>query len=142
MSSGSCGPAVRGAVVSRRRLLATLDGAARVIQISAPPGSGKTSLLRCWVGEAGLADSVAWVAVDGEERDPQRFWVSVVGALRGTVPGKALVQAVTAAPDLDGWVIAERLLRDLAPLRTGSGWWSTTWTGWARTRRTVSWSCW
>jgi LuxR family transcriptional regulator, maltose regulon positive regulatory protein len=116
MSSGSCGPAVRGAVVSRRRLLATLDGAARVIQISAPPGSGKTSLLRCWVGEAGLADSVAWVAVDGEERDPQRFWVSVVGALRGTVPGKALVQAVTAAPDLDGWVIAERLLRDLAPL--------------------------
>jgi LuxR family transcriptional regulator, maltose regulon positive regulatory protein len=50
------------------------------------------------------------------DRDPQRFWLSATGALRQTAPGSALVRPVTAAPDLDGWVITERLLADLAPL--------------------------
>ena len=31
-------------------------------------------------------------------------------------PGSGLVRALTAAPDLDGWALAERLLKDLAPL--------------------------
>ena len=84
--------------------------------ISAPPGSGKTILLRSWITEADLADSVAWVSVGGDERDPQRFWLSVLGALRHTAAGSALVWELTAAPDLDGWAIAERLLKDLVPL--------------------------
>ncbi len=84
--------------------------------VSAPPGSGKTVLLRSWIGRAGLAECVAWVAVGRGERDPQRFWLSVLDALRGTVPGSALVQALTAAPDLDGWAVVERLLTDLMPL--------------------------
>ena len=84
--------------------------------VSAPPGSGKTVLLRSWITEAGLAESVAWVPVGGDERDPQRFWLSVLGALRQTTAGSALVRELTAAPDLDGWAIAERLLKDLVPL--------------------------
>jgi hypothetical protein len=35
----------------------------------------------------------------------------VVGALRQTAPGSALVRALTAAPDLGGWADAKRLLR-------------------------------
>ena len=85
--------------------------------VSAPPGSGKTVLLRSWITEADLADSVAWVSVGGDERDPQRFWLSVLGALRQTTAGSALVRELTAAPDLDGWTIAERLLKDLVPLQ-------------------------
>ena len=84
--------------------------------VSAPPGSGKTVLLRSWITEAGLAESVAWVSVSGDECDPQRFWLSVLGALRQTTPGSALVRELTAAPDLDGWAIAERLLKDLVLL--------------------------
>src|SRR5207344_883518 len=38
------------------------------------------------------------------------------GALRQTVPGSGLVRELTAAPDLDGWAVVERLLTDLAPL--------------------------
>jgi LuxR family transcriptional regulator, maltose regulon positive regulatory protein len=87
-----------------------------VTVVSAPPGSGKTVLLRSWITEACLAESVAWVSVGGDERDPQRFWLSVLGALRQTTAGSALVRELTAAPDLDGWAIAERLLKDLAPL--------------------------
>jgi LuxR family transcriptional regulator, maltose regulon positive regulatory protein len=87
-----------------------------VTVVSAPPGSGKTVLLRSWITEAGLAESVAWVSVGGDERDPQRFWLSVLGALRQTTAGSGLVRELTAAPDLDGWAIAERLLKDLVPL--------------------------
>ena len=85
--------------------------------VAGPPGSGKTVLLRSWISRAGLSERAAWVPAGRDERDPQHFWLSVVGALRRTTPGSALVQALTAAPDLDGWAIVERLLSDLAPLQ-------------------------
>jgi len=88
-----------------------------VAVVSAPPGSGKTVLLRSWISQAGLADRAAWVAAGRNQRDPQRFWLAAVAALRRTVPGSALVQPLTAAPDLDGWAVTERLLADLSPLR-------------------------
>jgi LuxR family transcriptional regulator, maltose regulon positive regulatory protein len=87
-----------------------------VTVVSAPPGSGKTVLLRSWIAEAAPSGRVASVAVGRNERDPQRFWLSVLGALRRTDPGSALVRPVTAAPDMDGWAIAERLMEDLARL--------------------------
>jgi len=55
--------------------------------------------------------------VGREERDPQRFWLMVPGALRQTSAGSALIQAVMAAPDLHGRTIVERLLKHLAPCR-------------------------
>jgi len=103
-------------VVSRPDLLGRLGSLARVTVVSAPAGSGKTVLLRSWISEAGLAGRVAWVAAGRDERDPQRFWLSVLAALRATGPGAGLVRAVSAAPDLDGWALAEGLLTDLAPL--------------------------
>jgi len=102
--------------VSRCALFGRLAEAERVVQISAPAGSGKTVLMRSWIAEAGLARHAAWVPVDGEERDPRTFWISVAGALRGTAAGSALVRPLAAAPDLDGWAVVERLLTDLAPL--------------------------
>jgi LuxR family transcriptional regulator, maltose regulon positive regulatory protein len=105
-----------GGVVPRPGLFERLETSARVTVVSAPPGSGKTVLLRSWIGAAGLKECAAWVPAGRDERDPQRFWLSVVGALRQTVPGSALVQALTAAPELDGWAITERLLKDLARL--------------------------
>jgi LuxR family maltose regulon positive regulatory protein len=56
------------------------------------------------------------VPVEAGERDGQRFWLSVVGALRGTSAGSELVRALSAAPELDGWAVVERLLKDLARL--------------------------
>src|SRR5215813_1330800 len=110
------GPGAAG-VVPRPGLWERLGAAGRVTVVSAPAGSGKTVLLRSWIGEAGLAGRAAWVPVERDERDPQRFWLSVLGALRQTIPGSALVRALTAAPDLDGWAVVERLLKDLAPLQ-------------------------
>jgi LuxR family transcriptional regulator, maltose regulon positive regulatory protein len=56
------------------------------------------------------------VTVERNERDPQRLWLAVLDALRQTAPGSALIRELTAAPDLDGWTVVERLLKDLAPL--------------------------
>jgi len=108
--------AVRGGVVRRAGLFGRLDRATRVVEVSAPAGSGKTVLLRSWIAGSGLADRAGWVQVQRGEGDPQRFWISVAAALRETVPGAPLVRPVTAAPDLDGWAILEWLLKDLAPL--------------------------
>jgi len=102
--------------VSRCVLFGRLFEAERVVQVSAPAGSGKTVLMRSWIAEAGLGRHAAWVSVDSEERDPRRFWISVADALRGTAAGSVLVRPLAAAPDLDGWAVVERLLKDLAPL--------------------------
>ena len=102
--------------MSRTGLFERLGASARVTVVSAPPGSGKSVLLRSWIGEAGLMDSAGWVSVGRDDRDPQRFWLSVLGALRQTSAGSRLVRELTAAPDLDGWAIVERLLKDLARL--------------------------
>src|SRR5215472_9603092 len=108
--AGPCG------VVARPGLFGRLGGPARVTVVAAPAGSGKTVLLRSWMDQPGLAGQVAWVPVGRDERDPQHFWLAVLGALRRTTPGSGLVAPLTAAPDLDGWAITERLLTDLAPL--------------------------
>src|ERR1700747_827018 len=101
-------PGARG-VVPRQGLFLLLQESAPVTVMSAPAGSGKTAALRSWISEAGLSGRPAWGCARADEGDPQRFWVSVRGALRRTAPGSALVRELTAAPDLDGWTIAERL---------------------------------
>jgi len=116
LRSVAVGGRAAGGMVARPGLFGRLGGPARVTVVSAPAGSGKTVLLRSWIAEAGLAGRAAWVAAGREERDPQRFWLSVAGAFRATGPGAGLVRAVTGAPELDGWALAERLLSDLAPL--------------------------
>ena len=115
VAGGAAGPGA-GGVVARPRLFGRLAAPARVIMVSAPAGSGKTVLLRSWISETGLAGRAAWVPAGRGERDPQRFWLSVLGALRQTAAGSALVRELTAAPDLDGGAIIERLLADLGPL--------------------------
>jgi LuxR family maltose regulon positive regulatory protein len=116
-SAGDPIPMVRGGVVVRHELIERLNRAGRVTEVSGPAGSGKTVLLRSWIDESALAEHAAQVSVEDEDRDPQRFWTSVVDALRDTAAGSALVRPLIVAPDLDGWSVVERLLADLEPLR-------------------------
>ena len=110
------GPGVRVWLVPRRGLFELLTRAERVVQVSAPAGSGKTFLLRSWIAAEGLGDRTAWVAVGRGERDPQAFWLSVLDSLRGTRIGSGLVRELTAAPGLDGAIVVRRLLEDLSSL--------------------------
>ena len=104
----------------RPRLFERL-GTARASVVSAAPGSGKTVLLRSWIGGAGLTGCAGWVPVGRGEADPQSFWLSVLAALRRTGAGSALVQPLTAAPALNGWGIVERLLATWRRCRNGCG---------------------
>jgi len=77
------GPGRMG-LIHRHDLVSALDRAARkqVTVISAPAGSGKTSLLRAWAGRPGLDRRIAFVSVRPGLRDPQLFWGTVLGAVR------------------------------------------------------------
>jgi len=134
-----------GGVVSRPGLFERLGASARVTVVSAPPGSGKTVLLRSWLGEAGLEESAAWVSVGPGETDPQQFWLSVLGALRRTSAGSGLVRPVTAAPDLvfsdaqDVHVgVVQGGHRRAGKTPPGGGGRGSGWTGWRRGGQSVA----
>jgi LuxR family maltose regulon positive regulatory protein len=105
------GAVQQAGLVPREGLLDRLSGPGAVALVCAPAGSGKTVLLRSWVEEAGLP--AAWVSVERGERDPQRFWLSLIGALAAAVPA---VAAVEPAPSFHGGALVDGLLADLARL--------------------------
>jgi LuxR family maltose regulon positive regulatory protein len=102
--------------IARRDLFGSLERAARVTLVSAPAGSGKTVLLRSWIEHAGLQERAAWLSIERDEHDIQKFWTEVLQALRCTIRGSLLVRALDPTPSFDGWAIVERLLADLAAL--------------------------
>ncbi len=69
-------------LLDREALVQTLDRAVtrRITIISAPAGSGKTSLLRAWGDRSTDVRRVAFVSVDRDEQDAQRFWSAVLDA--------------------------------------------------------------
>src|ERR1700716_2834954 len=85
---GSTGASHAAGLLRRDDLLATLDRASRrrVTVISAPPGSGKTSLLRAWSDRASKDRRVAFVSVPPGQQDAQQFWLVVLDAIRQTDP--------------------------------------------------------
>src|SRR4051794_1509970 len=99
---------VRG-LLDRDDLLQLLDRAVtkRVTIISAPAGSGKTSLLRAWADRSTNSRRVAFVAVDRGELHAERFWSAVLDAIRGPV---RLIEPET----LDGDHLVERLVSEIA----------------------------
>jgi LuxR family transcriptional regulator, maltose regulon positive regulatory protein len=108
---------VRRWLIPRPGLFELLGAARRVVQVSAPAGSGKTLLVRSWIAAEGLSERTAWVSVGRAEHDPQVFWLSVLDSLRQTGAGSERVREMTAAPDLDGANVVGRLLEDLSSLR-------------------------
>jgi len=110
-------PGARG-LVPRRELFDVLDRAlsGRVTVVSAPPGSGKTFLLRSWLEQAEPGLRVAWVSLERGESDAQRFWLSLVGRLRDAVGENSFVEKLTPSPEFDGIALVERLVSDLDSL--------------------------
>jgi LuxR family maltose regulon positive regulatory protein len=73
--------------VSRRELLELCAGPARKLTlIRAPAGWGKSTLLADWHALKRETRPFAWVALDGDDNDPVRFWTYLIHALRAVDP--------------------------------------------------------
>src|SRR5580692_6087669 len=111
----STGVSRTGGLIRRDDLLAALDRASlrKVTVISAPPGSGKTSLLRAWSDRASKDRRVAFVSVPRDQQDAQQFWLAVLDAIRQTdATADSRRQATT--PDCDGDVMVDTVVSELA----------------------------
>ena len=61
--------------------LTTTEGFARQLTlISAPAGFGKTTIARAWI--KGKEGNTAWLSLDNEDNDPERFWIYLLSALQ------------------------------------------------------------
>jgi LuxR family transcriptional regulator, maltose regulon positive regulatory protein len=105
-------------MVGRDRLVIGLDRAAarRVTIISAPAGSGKTSLLRAWANRSGQAHHIAFVPVRRDEQDAELFWLAVLDAVRHASTGDT--QPSPIRPDLNLQTLVDRVLSELATARS------------------------
>src|ERR1700735_3206256 len=103
-------------LIRRHDLLAALNRAAQkpVTIISAPAGTGKTSLLRAWADQPGQDCRIAVMTVRPGQHDMQLFWLTMLGAVRAAAgTGEGAAQLPPAAPGLSGSAVVDRVLSDL-----------------------------
>jgi len=103
-------------LIDRGDLLAALDRAAvgKVTIISAPAGSGKTSLLRAWADRPGQPHRPAVVQVQRDQHDAQLFWLALLNAVRHASDTASQAEAPAATPGFNGRAMVERVLAELA----------------------------
>jgi LuxR family transcriptional regulator, maltose regulon positive regulatory protein len=102
-------------LIARDELVARLDHAAagKVTIISAPAGSGKTSLLRAWAARLGGAHRVAFVPVRRDEQDAQAFWLALLNAVRHSPGTISDTEPPTATSDFDVRTLTDRVFTEL-----------------------------
>ncbi|HEV8275276.1 MAG TPA: AAA family ATPase [Streptosporangiaceae bacterium] len=106
-------------LIGRGDLLAALDRAAtrKVTIISAPAGSGKTSLLRAWADRPGQPHRLAVMHVQRDQRDAQQFWLALLTAVRQACAPTSRAEPPAATPDFNGRAMVDRVLAELAGQR-------------------------
>ena len=110
-------PASPSHLVPRARLDAVLDAAADrrapLVLVSAPAGSGKSTLVSSWA--AGRSGSVAWLQVEASDADPTRFWSSLVDSIgqASSIPTTDL-RATVVASNGDELAVVTALVNALA----------------------------
>lgn len=95
-------PRLHTLLLDRSRLFALLDAGreGHLTLISAPAGSGKTTLVGQWmVARRAIPDfpPVAWVSLENEDNDPLRFWRYLIAACQTFQDDLAEVRSVLAA---------------------------------------------
>jgi LuxR family maltose regulon positive regulatory protein len=112
-AQGRVAGAARSGLIDRRDLVAALDQAARkrVTIISAPAGSGKTSLLRAWADRSRHDGRIAFMSVKPGQHDGQQFWLALLGGVRAAIGG---AQHSPAAPGFNGQAMVAKVLSELS----------------------------
>jgi LuxR family transcriptional regulator, maltose regulon positive regulatory protein len=102
-------------LIDRGDLLAALDRAVakKVTVVSAPAGSGKTSLLRAWADRAGQRHRLAVMQVQRDQQDAQQFWLTLLGAVRHAASTAVGAEAPAATPEFNQRAMVDRVLSEL-----------------------------
>jgi len=85
-----------------------------VTLLSAPAGSGKTSLLRLWARHPGRGHRIAFVSVWPDQQDAQQFWLALLNAIRHACGTTNDTVPPTAAPDLSVRALIDTVRCELA----------------------------
>ena len=103
-------------LIDRGDLLAALARAAakKVTIISAPAGSGKTSLLRAWADRPGQPHRLAVVQVRRDQQDAQDFWLALLDAVRHVCGAPSGTEPPAATPGFNASAMVSRVLSELA----------------------------
>jgi LuxR family transcriptional regulator, maltose regulon positive regulatory protein len=106
-------------LIDRGDLVAALDRAAtrKVTIISAPAGSGKTSLLRAWAGRPGQPRQLAALQVQRDQQDAQQFWLALLDAVRHVTGANSGTGLPAATPYFNAPAMVDRVLSELADAR-------------------------
>ncbi|CAN5900825.1 LuxR C-terminal-related transcriptional regulator [soil metagenome] len=104
-------------LVRRSRLADTLDSGIgnhiRLVLVSAPAGSGKSSLVASW--SASRTEALAWLQVEEIDSDPARFWSYLVEAIGQSHPTVAnVVKPLVVGTNGDDLVVVPALVNALA----------------------------
>jgi LuxR family transcriptional regulator, maltose regulon positive regulatory protein len=108
-------------LIDRGDLVAALDRAAarKVTIISAPAGSGKTSLLRAWARGPGRPRRLAVLQVQRDQQDAQQFWLALLGVVRRATGADSGAEPLAATPDFNAPAMAGRVVSELADAHGG-----------------------
>jgi LuxR family maltose regulon positive regulatory protein len=103
-------------LIDRGDLLAALDRAAarKVTIISAPAGSGKTSLLRTWADRPDQPYRLAMMQVQRDQQDAQQFWLALLSAIRHACATTSHAESPAPTPGFNGPAMVGRVLSELA----------------------------
>ncbi|MDT4912397.1 MAG: LuxR family transcriptional regulator, maltose regulon positive regulatory protein [Pseudonocardiales bacterium] len=103
-------------LIDRDHLLVALDrtSAVTVTVVSAPAGSGKTSLLRTWARRVAQARGIADVQVRRDRPDAQLFWLELLNAIRRASTTAGTTEPAVATPAFNEGTIVDRVLGELA----------------------------
>jgi LuxR family maltose regulon positive regulatory protein len=106
-------------LIHRGDLVAILDRAAtrKVTIISAPAGSGKTSLLRAWADLRRQPRRLAVLQVQRDQQDAQQFWLALLDAVRHASATTSSAEPLAATPDFNAPAMVDRVLSELAGAR-------------------------
>lgn len=122
-------PPLRSEIVSRPRLIETLNGGLhrKLTLISAPAGFGKTTLVAEWInhleGQANPANRmtswIAWLSLDEGDNEPACFLTYFIAALNQIVGieavfGKAVQSTLRSSPPLPVDAILTSLINEIA----------------------------
>ncbi|MEV5532876.1 LuxR C-terminal-related transcriptional regulator [Streptomyces prunicolor] len=115
--SGHAAGRGRPGLIDRRDLVAALDRAAekQVTLVSAPAGSGKTSLLRTWADRPHQdRRRIAFLSVRPSQQDAQLFWLALLDAVRAAVGAEGAAEPSAVTPGFDGGVVKDKVLAEIA----------------------------